>query len=321
MKEELTATQGRYKELKEKLDNHLKSSVHRGRTEAQLKQKEKDCAQLAKDSESLKAQVTSLLGELQERQTCLEKSDEKRRELEEKLGTTTEVLQGREQDLERERRQHTVTVDKLLMKVQNLEAARENDRLVITEERRKLAQLQHAYTCLFQDYDAKLKAENQHRSAPSGEVGDLANRLVEAEKALALKQDLIDKLKEEVEQQRSTLETVPVLTAQAEIYKADFLAEREAREKLNQTKEELSELLNQAKADIERLKQEGSSRAQLEAMKYRHQHLPAPAPFNQAQAPQPFPRAEEQPDFRCPKCGYQAPDMDTLQIHVMDCIQ
>ena len=42
------------------------------------------CTQLAKDSEALKAQVTSLLGELHEKQSCLEKSDEKRRELEEK---------------------------------------------------------------------------------------------------------------------------------------------------------------------------------------------------------------------------------------------
>ncbi|KAG7278431.1 hypothetical protein CRUP_038726 [Coryphaenoides rupestris] len=33
------------------------------------------------------------------------------------------------------------------------------------------------------------------------------------------------------------------------------------------------------------------------------------------------PGGEELPDFRCPKCQYQAPDMDTLQIHVMDCIQ
>ncbi|XP_031421513.1 NF-kappa-B essential modulator isoform X2 [Clupea harengus] len=316
MKDQLQATQERYKELEEKLDCLQKSSVHRDRAEVQLKQKEKDCAQLAKDSEALKAQVTSLLGELHEKQSCLEKSDEKRRELEEKLSSKTESLQTLERDMEQQRRQNSVTVDKLLMQVQNLEAALKKDRLVITEERRKLAQLQHAYTCLFQDYDAKLKAENQ---AKGGEVGDLANRLVEAEKALALKQDLIDKLKEEAEQQRSVLETVPVLTAQAEIYKSDFLAERAAREKLHQTKEELLEQLNQANADIERLKQEGTSRARLEAMQNRH--IPAPPQFNQAQPPQSFRSAEEQPDFRCPKCRYQAPDMDTLQIHVMDCIQ
>ncbi len=48
--------------------------------------------------------------------------------------------------------------------------------------------------------------------------------------------------------------------AQAEIYKADFLAEREAREKLNQKKEELQDQLTQAIAEIDRLKQEATSR-------------------------------------------------------------
>ncbi|XP_071059761.1 NF-kappa-B essential modulator-like [Pseudochaenichthys georgianus] len=90
--------------------------------------------------------------------------------------------------------------------------------------------------------------------------GALCRRLEEAERALALKQDLIDKLKEEVEQQKGSLETVPVLTAQAEIYKADFLAEREAREKLNQKKEELQDQLTQALTEIDRLKQEATSR-------------------------------------------------------------
>lgn len=51
-----------------------------------------------------------------------------------------------------------------------------------------------------------------------------------------------------------------VVSPQAEIYKADFLAEREAREKLNQKKEELQEQLTQALADIDRLKQEATSR-------------------------------------------------------------
>lgn len=51
-----------------------------------------------------------------------------------------------------------------------------------------------------------------------------------------------------------------VSLTQAEIYKADFLAEREAREKLNQKKEELQEQLNQALAENERLKQEATSR-------------------------------------------------------------
>lgn len=48
-------------------------------------------------------------------------------------------------------------------------------------------------------------------------------RLHEAETALALKQDLIDKLKEEVEQLKGSLETVPVLTAQVKFSSASLV--------------------------------------------------------------------------------------------------
>uniref|UniRef100_A0A673M0Q9 NF-kappa-B essential modulator n=1 Tax=Sinocyclocheilus rhinocerous TaxID=307959 RepID=A0A673M0Q9_9TELE len=335
--EQLQATQGRYRELQEKLDCLQKSSVQRDRNEALLKQKEKDFVQLTKDSEALRAQVTSLLGELNERQNWLEKSEAERRILEDKLGKKTERLQTLERDMEQQKKQHSVTVDNLLLQTQNLETALKNERLVIVEERRKLAQLQHAYTCLFQDYDKKLKSEKQanHRC---GEADSLVNRLAEAEKALALKQDLIDKLKEETEQLRAALETIPVLNAQAEIYKMDFLAEREAREKLNQKKEELQEELSKALVEIDRFKQEGTSRARIEEMQQRHledyrprPHPPPPAApfagaamFNPAQPPSARRRDEDQdglPDYCCPKCMYKAPDMDTLQIHVMDCIQ
>ncbi|XP_070824657.1 NF-kappa-B essential modulator isoform X2 [Chaetodon trifascialis] len=327
-----------YRELEEKLDYLKKSSAQRDRTEALLKQKDKDCAQLAKDCEALKAQATSLLGELNERQSCLDKSEHERKILEEKLCSKMKALQVAERELEQQRKQHHVAMDKLLLQTQSLEQALKTERHVVTEEKKKLTQLQHAYTCLFRDYDSKLKTEG----------GDLCSRLEEAERALALKQDLIDKLKEEVEQQKGSLETVPVLTAQAEIYKADFLAEREAREKLNQKKEKLQDQLTQALAEIDRLKQEATSRARMEQMKLRHlddfptraPNIPPPqgvfpgATFNTAPPAPSFRNqglvtvgdqgaagAEELPDLCCPKCQYQAPDMDTLQIHVMDCIQ
>nr|XP_057907412.1 NF-kappa-B essential modulator isoform X5 [Doryrhamphus excisus] len=320
-----------YRELEEKLDYLQKSSAQRDRTEALLKQKDKDC-------EALKAQATSLLAELNERQSSLDKSEHERKMLEDKLCSKVKALQVAEQELEQQRSQHHVNMDKLLLQIQSLEQALKAERHVVTEEKKKLTQLQHAYTCLFRDYDSKLKSEG----------GDLCSRLEEAERALALKQDLIDKLKEEAEQQKGSLETVPVLTAQAEIYKADFLAEREAREKLNQKKEELQDQLTQAVAEIDRLKQEATSRARMEQMKLRHQedftarvsHIPPPqggfsaGAFNTAPPPslyrsqalvqvgdQGAAGVEDLPDLCCPKCQYQAPDMDTLQIHVMDCIQ
>ncbi|XP_029103799.1 NF-kappa-B essential modulator isoform X2 [Scleropages formosus] len=330
--EELQIAQARYKELVEKYDSLQKSTAQRDKSEARLKQKDKDFGQMTKDSEALKSQVTSLLGELQERQTCLENSEKERERLQERLSTKTEALQFAERELEQLKKQHSVTVDQLRLQTENLETALKTERHFLTEEKRKLAQLQRAYTQLFQDYDTKLKNESQVKQR-GGEVEDLACRLEEAERALALKQDLIDKLKEEVEQQRTSLETIPVLTAQAEIFKADFLAEREAREKLNQRKEELQEQLNKTLAELDRMKQEGTSRARMEVMQQRHledfqsgrppqagMFAGATVPFS----PSSFRRqsmSEELPDFRCPKCQYQAPEMDTLQIHVMDCIQ
>ncbi|MEQ2285549.1 hypothetical protein AMECASPLE_033060 [Ameca splendens] len=124
--------------------------------------------------------------------------------LEEKLVSKVKALQAAERELDQQRKQHHVAMDKLLLQVQSLESALKAERHVVTEEKKKLSQLQHAYTCLFRDYDCKLKSEG----------GDLSSRLEEAERALAIKQDLIDKLKEEVEQQKGSLETVPVLTAQ-----------------------------------------------------------------------------------------------------------
>ncbi|XP_053096863.1 NF-kappa-B essential modulator [Pangasianodon hypophthalmus] len=318
--EQLQATQGRYRELQEKLNLLEQNTVQRDRTEALLKQKEKDYIQLTKDSEALRAQVTSLLGELKERQTSLDKCEEEKRRLEERLCCKTDNLQTLERDMEEQKKQHCVTVDKFLLQTQNLEAALKTERAVIVEERRKLAQLQHAYTCLFQDYDSKLKTEKlaNHRS---GETETLTHRLEEAEKALALKQAHIDKLKEEVEQQRTLQETIEVLTAQAEIYKSDFHAERRAREELNQKKEELQEKLNQTLTELNLHKQEKMQQRHMDS--YRPlPHLPPPAVMPGAGIPQPNRNAPEmQPEYQCPKCQYNAPDMDTLQIHVMDCIQ
>ncbi|XP_017342619.1 NF-kappa-B essential modulator [Ictalurus punctatus] len=310
-----TVSPERYRELQEKLNVLEQNTMQRDRIEPLLKQKEKDCIQLTKDSEALRAQVTSLLGELKERQTSLDKCEDDKRRLEERLCCKTDSLQTLERDMEEQKKQHCVTVDKFLLQTQNLEAALKKERAVIVEERRKLAQLQHAYTCLFQDYDSKLKNEKlaNHRS---GETETLTHRLEEAEKALALKQAHIDKLKEEVEQQRTLQETNEVLTAQAEIFKSDFLAERRAREELNQKKEELQEKLNQTLTELNLLKQEKMQQRHMDS------YRPAPAILPGPGIPQPNRNAPEmQPEYQCPKCQYNAPDMDTLQIHVMDCIQ
>uniref|UniRef100_A0A671DU04 NF-kappa-B essential modulator n=1 Tax=Rhinolophus ferrumequinum TaxID=59479 RepID=A0A671DU04_RHIFE len=150
------------------------------------------------------------------------------------------------------------------------------------ESRRKLAQLQVAYHQLFQDYDNHIKS-----SVMSSE----RNR--------------------------------------ADIYKTDFQAERQAREKLAEKKELLQEQLEQLQRDYSRLKASCQESARIEDMRKRHVEVSqpplAPAPahhsFHLALSSQRRSTPEEPPDFCCPKCQYQAPDMDTLQIHVMECIE
>ncbi|XP_052598704.1 NF-kappa-B essential modulator isoform X4 [Peromyscus californicus insignis] len=232
----------------------------------------KKCQQMAEDKASVKAQVTSLLGELRESQSRLEAATKERQTL---------------------------------------------------EGRRKLAQLQAAYHQLFQDYDSHIK------SSKGMQLEDLRQQLQQAEEALVAKQELIDKLKEEAEQHKIVMETVPVLKAQADIYKADFQAERHAREKLVEKKELLQEQLEQLQREFSKLKVGCHESTRIEDMRKRHVEtsqpplLPAPAhhSFHLALPNQRRSPPEEPPDFRCPKCQYQAPDMDTLQIHVMECIE
>lgn len=271
----------------------------------------------------MKAQVTSLLGELQESQSRLEAATKDRQALEGRIRAVSEQVRQLESEREVLQQQHSVQVDQLRMQNQSVEAALRMERQAASEEKRKLAQLQAAYHQLFQDYDSHIK------SSKGMQLEDLRQQLQQAEEALVAKQELIDKLKEEAEQHKIVMETVPVLKAQADIYKADFQAERHAREKLVEKKEYLQEQLEQLQREFNKLKVGCHESARIEDMRKRHVEtpqpplLPAPAhhSFHLALSNQRRSPPEEPPDFCCPKCQYQAPDMDTLQIHVMECIE
>ncbi|XP_074874582.1 LOW QUALITY PROTEIN: NF-kappa-B essential modulator [Buteo buteo] len=277
--------------------------------------------QLEQDKASVKAQVTSLLGELRESQSRLESSRRERDELEMRAQAAGERCRA----LEEAAGGHALQLDQLRLQVQNLEAALRVERQGATEEKRKLVQLQVAYHHLFQEYDAHIKASLEGDKRSQGtwrQLGEARAQLQQAEEALAAKQELIDKLKAEAEQHRATLETIPVLQAQADIYKADFEAERAAREELHAQREALQEALAQLQLRVDA---EGAARIRMEEMRNRHSELRPPtagggAGFGGLPAPLRAP-PEEQPDLCCPKCQYKAPDMDTLQIHVMDCIK
>ncbi|XP_030744898.1 NF-kappa-B essential modulator isoform X2 [Echinops telfairi] len=292
----------------------------------------KRCQQMAEDKASVKAQVTSLLGELQESQSRLEAATKDRQAFEVRARAASEQARQLESEREALQQQHSVQVDQLRMQSQSMEAALRVERQAASEEKRKLAQLQMAYHQLFQDYDNHIKSSMANSERNRGlQLEDLKQRLQQAEEALVAKQELIDKLKEEAEQHKTVMETVPVLRAQADIYKADFQAERQAREKLAEKKELLQEQLEQLQREYSRLKasSQDSARALIEDMRKRHVEGSQP-PLPSASAHHSFHLAlpgqrrsppDEPPDFCCPKCQYQAPDIDTLQIHVMECIE
>ncbi|XP_006899976.1 PREDICTED: NF-kappa-B essential modulator isoform X1 [Elephantulus edwardii] len=292
--------------------------------------------QMAEDKASVKAQVTSLLGELQESQSRLEAANKDRQALESRVRAASEQARQLESEREVLQQQHNVQVDQLRMQSQSVEAALRMERQAASEEKRKLAQLQVAYHQLFQDYDNHIKNSMASSERNRGlHWEDLRQQLQQAEEALVAKQELIDKLKEEAEQHKVVMETVPVLRAQADIYKADFQAERQAREKLAEKKEALQEQLEHLQREYSKLKasSQESTRALIEDMRKRHvdgAQAPLPPPAVLLLFPGSFhlalpsPRRsppDEPPDFCCPKCQYQAPDIDTLQIHVMECIE
>ncbi|XP_006167569.2 NF-kappa-B essential modulator [Tupaia chinensis] len=279
--------------------------------------------QMAEDKASVKAQVTSLLGELQESQSRLEAATKERQALEGRARAASEQARQLESEREALEQQHSVQVDQLRMQNQSVEAALRMERQAASEEK--------AYHQLFQKPPSHIKSSLVSSERKRGmQLEDLRQQLQQAEEALVAKQEVIDKLKEEAEQHKTIMETVPVLRAQADIYKADFQAERQAREKLAEKKEVLLQQLEQLQREYSRLKASCQESARIEDMRKRHVEVSQPplpaAPtvhhsFHLALPSQRRSPPEEPPDFCCPKCQYQAPDMDTLQIHVMECIE
>ncbi|XP_077845048.1 NF-kappa-B essential modulator isoform X4 [Macaca mulatta] len=218
--------------------------------------------QMAEDKASVKAQVTSLLGELQESQSRLEAATKECQTLEGRARAASEQARQLESEREALQQQHSVQVDQLRMQGQSVEAALRMERQAASEEKRKLAQLQVAYHQLFQEYDNHIKSSLVGSERKRGmQLEDLKQQLQQAEEALVAKQE-------------------------ADIYKADFQAERQAREKLAEKKELLQEQLEQLQREYSKLKASCQESARIEDMRKRHVEVSQaplpPAPGHQS---------------------------------------
>ncbi|KAK7895966.1 hypothetical protein WMY93_021291 [Mugilogobius chulae] len=259
-------------------------------------------AKAASEVENLKSQVMTLFKDLQQAQSKLDEAEgmkknltDRCREVEQDVATLKAQLVDR-QTVQSEN-------DRLKLQLDSMQAQSLVEQRKAGEEKNNFAQLKDAYTKLFEDYN-EMKEEKKKRECQMVQremVMDLEERLDAAEKALVAKQERIDEMKQELYEKEKELETINLFKLQAEVYSSDFHAERAAREKIHE--ERSAWLLSW-------------SLHSLNEMQRRHGGPNQPSLVGRG--------AEWQqgniPEHACPKCNEILPDLDSLQIHIMDCI-
>ncbi|XP_056312003.1 optineurin isoform X1 [Danio aesculapii] len=275
---------------------------------------------------NMEDQLLKLCNELKQAQIKLDEAENMKRnlqdrckDLEQDLGTLKTQL-GDKQKVQADN-------DCLKVQMESLQAAIKLEQKKTQDEKNNLNQLKDAYTKLFEDY-SELQEEKKKREGcvSKDDYDELQTRFATAEKALADKQQKIDEMKMEIFQKEKDLETISVFQAQAEIYSSDFYAERAAREKIHEEKERLATQLEYVKKQNSQLQEEMESLGRHSMSEMQRRHVPRGANPQGPTAPNNLPggRGEWQqqniPDHACPKCGEVLPDLDSLQIHIMDCI-
>ncbi|XP_074124733.1 optineurin isoform X4 [Sminthopsis crassicaudata] len=277
----LQAAKARLTDLEKKARDHSENGTQTEENPGEEKEKKQSIETVGSEVETLNLQVTALFKELQEAHTKLNEAELMKKRLQEK--SKFAILQ--------------TTHNKLLLEHSNVLKT-------IEELKRK-------------------EAEKVDRSV----MKELNEKLELAERALASKQLQMDEMKQIIAKQEEDLETMAVLRAQMEVYCSDFHAERAAREKIHEEKEQLA--LQLAFLLKENNVFEDGSRQSLMELQSRHG---ARSTNEQDQQPYLVQRGADDRSWRqqqqqrnipihsCPKCGEILPDIDTLQIHVMDCI-
>ncbi|XP_032956430.1 optineurin isoform X2 [Rhinolophus ferrumequinum] len=315
-----------------------------GNTEKE-KEEEKGTETVGSEVEALKLQVTTLFKELQEAHMKLSEAELMKKRLQEKC-QALERKNSATPSEQNEKQELVYNNKKLELQMESMRSEIKMEQAKTEDEKSKLATLQLTHNKLLQEYNNALKIveELKRKEAYLGDirgsvpdhrnksekvdkvmVQELKEKLELAEKALASKQLQMDEMKQTIAMQEEDLETMTVLRAQMEVYCSDFHAERAAREKIHEEKEQLALQLAILLKDNNAF--EDGDRQSLMEMQSRHGARTSD-PDQQAYLVQ---RGAEDRNWRqqqqqnmpihsCPKCGELLPDIDTLQIHVMDCI-
>ncbi|XP_007189964.2 optineurin isoform X2 [Balaenoptera acutorostrata] len=324
------------KEAKERISDFEKKAKDRceietqteGRTE-QEKEEEKGTETVGSEVEPLNLQVTTLFKELQEAHTKLSEAELMKKRLQEKCQALERKNSATPSELN-EKQELVYNNRKLELQVESMRSEIKMEQAKTEDEKSKLATLQLTHNRLLQEYNNALKTTEELKRRESEKVDkvvlqELNGKLELAEKALASKQLQMDEMKQTVAKQEKDLETMAVLRAQMEVYCSDFHAERAAREKIHEEKEQLA--LQLAVLLRETNAFEDGGRQSLMEMQSRHGARASDADqqaylVQRGAEDRNWMQQEQQniPVHSCPKCGEVLPDIDTLLIHVTDCI-
>ncbi|XP_059182330.1 optineurin [Centropristis striata] len=321
---ELQLSAVRIRELEEK-----KASVDASTQTAQTdttETKEDSGKEAASEVENLKSQMMTLFKELQQAQSKLDEAEGMKKNLQDRCREVEQDVATLKAQLVEKQAVQSEN-DRLKLQVDSMQAQSQLEQRKAGEERNNLAQLKDAYTKLFEDYN-ELKEDKKKRESQMVQkeaVDQLQERLTAAEEALAAKQTHIDQMKQDIFEKEKELETISVFQAQAEVYSSDFYAERAAREKLHEERERLAAQLEYVKKQNNQLQEEMDSlgRRSLNEMQRRHvslggnQHGAGASLVGRGTDWQ---HQGNIPEHACPKCNEILPDLDSLQIHIMDCI-
>ncbi|XP_030071617.1 optineurin [Microcaecilia unicolor] len=325
LERELRTTRHRLAEVEQKA-----AAVSEQGTQTEGKQEEDStAADFVKEVENLKLQIKSLCKELQEAHLKLNEAELLKKRLQERCLSLDQKLCENEINQE-EKQELQYTVKKLELQVESMREEIKLEQSKTETEKSQATRLQDAFDKLGTEHAEAWKRAEELRNEESERMkmvtNELGEKLGRAETALAAKQLEIDDLKVTYASQQEETETINLLRTQLDIYCSDFHAEREAREKIHGEKEQLSVQLEYMIKENTRLQQDLDTKVRESLVEMQSRHG-LTGQRDQDHTPRLFQRGVESiehqstiPKYACPKCGEILPDLDTLQIHVMDCI-
>lgn len=269
---ELREAKERISDFEKKANGH---SAIETQTEGstQKEEEDRDPESVGIEVETLNVQVASLFKELQEVHTKLSEAELMKKRLQEKCQALERKNSATPSELN-EKQELVYSNKKLELQVESMRSEIKMEQAKTEEEKSRLATLQATHDKLLQEHNKALRTieeltKQQAEKVDKVQLQELSEKLGLAEQALASKQLQMDEMKQTIAKQEEDLETMAVLRAQMEVYCSDFHAERAAREKIHEEKEQLAlqlAILLKENNDFE----DGGSRQSLMEMQCRH---------------------------------------------------